>query len=148
MSRLRKILLPVDIGESSSPALDAARSLAAAEGASILLFHVVPTDELHLLRREYRVEESGGADESTARRAAEQDLHRTAKTLRESGIRADVLVVSGKPSERIVELARDEAVDLVVLAKRRGGSRLREWVLGSTTYQVVRRLERNVLVVR
>jgi len=60
----RKILCPVYFDETSPVALQYAQHFANQDDGTVYLFHAVPTDELHLLRKVYRPEEHGGAGES------------------------------------------------------------------------------------
>ena len=58
----RNILCPIYLDDTSPQVLSHARHFAHLGGGTIYLLHVVPTDELHLLRKEYRPDEWGGAD--------------------------------------------------------------------------------------
>ena len=76
---LRNLLVPIYLDESSSATIDYAAHLARSHGARIHLVHVVPTNEIHLLRSVYRPGENGGANEAyadlIARRALKSIAH-------------------------------------------------------------------------
>ncbi len=54
--------------------------------------------------------------------------------------------VSGHPSRRIVDFAKNEEVDCIVLASHRPG--LKDYFIGSTAARVVRHAECSVIVLR
>jgi nucleotide-binding universal stress UspA family protein len=145
--RFTRILSPVDIDELSSRAVERARAIARSQGATLVLLHAVPTREAQLLRPEYRPDESGGADLQAAERIAAARLQEAAAAWRAEGLSCEVRIVTGPPARAILEAAERERVDLIVLSDRRDRSRIREWLLGSTTYEVVRRASTHVLII-
>ena len=63
------------------------------------------------------------------------------------GIQALNLVVKGKPAATILEKARDEHCDLIVVGAY-GHSRIREMILGSTTAHIITKSKVPVMLVR
>ena len=63
------------------------------------------------------------------------------------GLQALNLVVKGKPSTAILENARDERCDLIVVGAY-GHSRIREMIVGSTTAQIITKSTVPVMLVR
>ena len=63
------------------------------------------------------------------------------------GIQALNLVVKGKPAASILEKARDERCDLIVVGAY-GHSRIREMIVGSTTAQIITKSKAPVMLVR
>ena len=63
-----------------------------------------------------------------------------------SGQDLEVRISSGNPYKAILEVAKEEGADLIVLASHRPG--LQDYFLGSTAAKVVRHAECSVLVRR
>ncbi len=63
------------------------------------------------------------------------------------GVNALNLVVTGKPATAILENARDERCDLIVVGAY-GHSRIREMIVGSTTAQIITKSKVPVMLVR
>jgi nucleotide-binding universal stress UspA family protein len=133
----RKILSPVYFDETSSAALEYARHFAQQAEGTVYLLHVVPTDEIHLLRQVYRPEKGGGADTVWAEKVAHEKLHALAQEhLKET--RYEILTrTSGDPVTGILEAAKDLGAELVVMATH-GRSGLAHFLLGSIAEKVVR----------
>lgn len=127
--RFRKILACIDVGETSSAALDRAEELAREHGGTVIVLHVVAPNE-------------------TEPSKAREKLEALVEGRSANGVTWEVRTVGGKPPEAIIEEAGREGVDLIVLSKKGPSSRVREWLLGSTSYQVVRRAPHHVLIVR
>jgi len=59
------------------------------------------------------------------------------KELNYAGIATKVLVRRGNPAREIVDAAKDQGCDLIVISTR-GGSKVKRWVIGGVTEQVMR----------
>ncbi len=137
----------MDFDENSLAALDLAVEFATSDGTSIIyLVHVVPPDEIHLLRSVYRPEEGGGANEEWAQRVAVEKLEEISR-VRLGGIRHEVLVRVGHPAETVLDLEKELGVELVVMATH-GRTGISHFVLGSVAEKVVRESSCPVLTVR
>jgi len=121
---LKKILLTLDGSENAEKALPWAKQFAGREHAQVVLLRVVA-----------RTPDRGtwGQDREEAR----DYLLRMEKELNYSGIATKVLVRRGDPAREIVDAARDQGCDLIVISTR-GGSRVKRWVMGGVTEQVMR----------
>ncbi len=90
-----------------------------------------------------------GAQESLQR--AENSLAAAARTLRRTGVPADLHVVGARPQESIPEAIRRESdrmkADLVVIGSE-GRDTLREWVVGGVALRLIYLATRPVTVVR
>src|SRR5215510_1874286 len=94
----RKILSPVYFDETSPAALEYARHFARWNDGTVYLLHVVPSDELHLLRKVYRPQEGGGADASWAEKVAREQLQTIAQE-HLAGVRHEIVThLSGDPA--------------------------------------------------
>jgi nucleotide-binding universal stress UspA family protein len=126
------VLIPTDF---SKPANDVVTSLKTLEGMhDVILLHVVS-------RVETREEIDKGVTDASERLAALQ------KDLAAAGISAIPRVRVGDPTEMILSVAEDEDVSLIAM-NAHGTDWLRNLVLGSTTFTVVRRSKKPVLIIR
>jgi nucleotide-binding universal stress UspA family protein len=138
--RLKHILLPTDFGESSASAESLAVDLASTFGAKLTLLHVwsVPTPG-------YAEALSWPIDgiEAPARDA----LERAHANLKQKHPETDAILTAGIAWDRIIELAKERGVDMMVIGThgRRG---LPRFMLGSVAEKVVRLSPVPVLTVR
>ena len=144
---IRNILVPTDFSEGSAAALEHARELAAAFGASLHLMHVVQNPfatgaymEMYApLGPEYfeRLEADARARLEDCLSAQDKDRYRAVLATR-----------SGVPAEQILERLREKpAIDLVVMATHgRGG--VPRLVMGSVAERVLRAAPCPVMTVR
>ncbi len=140
MTAFRRICCPVDFSEGSRAALELAAGLARREGAGLTILHVTrmrwPGDQGAILP-------GPGRGEAEAESLASW----TAEAERLRGGPVSSVVLTAPVAEAITGFARDDGVDLLVLAShgRRGIERV---VLGSVAEAVVRTAPCPVLVVR
>jgi nucleotide-binding universal stress UspA family protein len=126
------VLVPTDF---SRPGDDVIAVLKSLEGMKkVALLHVVSRAESKAEIRE------GVADAKTRLTALQQDLAA-------DGIMATPRVRIGDPTEMILSVAEEEDVSLIAM-NAHGTDRLRSLILGSTTFTVVRRAKKPVLIVR
>jgi nucleotide-binding universal stress UspA family protein len=121
------VLLAADLGASSAHAADEAIELAARQHAVLLILTVVPPTAVPRLRRR------GGASVERERRdrAAREIVARAAAR----GVTATSVVWYGEPAEAILEAARTQRADIVVLGSRKRTNLGR--LLGSVSAHVV-----------
>ncbi|HKA55967.1 MAG TPA: universal stress protein [Candidatus Binatia bacterium] len=133
----RKILSPVYFDETSPVALEYARHFARQNDGTVYLLHVVPSDELHLLRKVYRPEEGGGADTSWAQKVAREKLQTMAQE-HLPGVRCEIIThLSSGPAVGILEVENALGADLVVITTH-GRTGIAHLILGSIAEKVVR----------
>jgi nucleotide-binding universal stress UspA family protein len=89
----------------------------------------------------------GDQVEGMLRREVQQLVSRVAGTLRKAGFSATEKVMAGHPGAKLVELARRERTDLVVVGSRSGRS-AHEYFMGSVADTVVKHAPCSVLVQR
>ena len=140
---VKKILVPTDGSEHSMRAADYAISVAKLVGAQIVSLFVV--DEVVLEQLE----------KVTEREAAERELKSDGKhyvkyvsnLAGKEGVRSTSLIAEGRPFERIVHLAKDLEVNLIVMGTygRRGADRI---LIGSVAERVIEYSPCPVLVVK
>jgi universal stress protein A len=140
--KLRHILVPTDFSECSRKALSYALSFAKQFGAEILLLHVVesvPAVAQNTLLQSTMM--TAALHEESEKRLGGWQLEAM------SDAPVNTMTCDGLPWQRIVEVAREKNVDLIV-AGTGGRSGLARVLLGSTAERVVRHAPCPVLVVR
>ena len=144
--RFQKILVPTDFSDASRTALPHARDLAKASNGEVLLVHVMELPQYPTLF-EGTALVVPPMDENL-RRQLESQLDDFAKAeFTDQGIPARTLLREGPPTQMLLDLAKDEGCDLIVVATH-GYTGLKHMLLGSTTEQLVRHAECPVLTVR
>jgi nucleotide-binding universal stress UspA family protein len=138
---IRRILLATDLSAASEGAAVQALELAHDLGAELLIVSVIDAGSLHLPgnRSGLRVDQVRIGREATA-----QDLVSRGRAM---GVRVNFLIWEGDAGESIVEAARSEEADLVVVGSHGRGS-VGRFFLGSVSDYVVRHAASPVLVVR
>jgi nucleotide-binding universal stress UspA family protein len=140
------ILVPLDVGESCEAIVARAVDWARFTRARLLFLHVLP--QVNAYATPVFVDQRTYDDYyARARESATQKLERLATLAQAAGIEAAVRVRIGFAAEEILEAAREEGADLIVLGThgRRGLAHL---VLGSTAEKVVRLAPSSVFVVK
>jgi len=152
MTKLKKILAPIDLSRNSRAGLRFAAELAAENGGELIVLHVaneyqiweIPDELGFLSDKAYRWEadkvlKEAALDLNAFLAKHGDELRRVPKGKKR--------VVLGAVVEKIVDIAADEEADLIVMSPRAGGS-LRRFFLGSVTDRVTRRAPCPVLSVR
>jgi nucleotide-binding universal stress UspA family protein len=85
--------------------------------------------------------------EEDRRKQARGILAKTSQPLREKGISVRTIVLEGHPAEAILNYAREQGQDLIVMGSR-GLTGTSEFLLGSVSNAVVHHAECAVLIVR
>ena len=140
MAIFHRILCPVDFSECSRHALDVAVELASSQGSAITVLHAIHpipyTDPLMAGAIVFRPEDIERID---------GDLRRFVSVYG-GRVPIETCVVQGSAVVAILEEARDEPVDLIVMGTHgRGG--FEAFMLGSVAERVVRRASCPVLTV-
>lgn len=137
---IRRILCPVDFQEAANETLKVASELAERFDAELLLVHVIspvpmpipppmggaPGSNYDIARYEKELEESYA-----------RELKQLAERLVDGDTRTRTVVRVGDAADEIVKLAKEEPVDLLVIATH-GRTGLKHFFLGSTAEKVVR----------
>jgi len=142
---VRRVLVPVDLSESSLKALDGALHVAEALGASVRVIHVFEdwpalafgAAEAWVLPATY--------DRDTLRSSAKAELERAMAEVDWRGVVHEVHCVDGSPVETI--LAAADGADLIAMGTH-GRTGLAAALLGGVTYAVLRRSHTPVLALR
>lgn len=135
MFQLKTVLFPVDFSDACKAASEEVAATAAHFGAKLLLFHVV-----HIQQVWYgdAVGYSAVVDMSEVMDSRRLALSEVLRDRDDLEIRR--VVACGDPAQAIVEYARKEAVDLVMMPSR-GCGPFRRFLLGSVTAKVLHDVE-------
>jgi nucleotide-binding universal stress UspA family protein len=144
MSRIEKILVPVDFSEHSAKALEMAVDLAKALGASIQLLHCYQIQPAGVSPYGIVLPESFDRD---LREAAGRQLAEWRDKVTTQGVGAEASLSSMFPSLAIAETASEVGADLIVMGTR-GLSGIKHVLLGSVAERTLRVAPCPVLTVK
>ena len=137
-----KILVPIDLEDSAlaAPALDVAKSLAAASAGQIRLVNVqslLPVTFMDYVPPDFDAAQKGAAEAALREMAAKLDLPaaRLTTTVRTGGIYPEIL-----------DEAADWGADLIVIGSHRPA--MSTYLIGSNAKTIVRHAKCSVFVVR
>jgi universal stress protein A len=151
MLQIRKILVPIDFSPCSSKATDYAVELAEALGAHLTLLHICSEPHLAPLPDAAlgmeAVYESWTKLLEMRRDSAIRSLAGALAGYADRGVEMTYAIRDGHPAETTLELARDDAFDLIVMGTH-GHTGLKHVFLGSVAERVVRLSNVPVLTVR
>ena len=142
---IKRILIPIDFSEHSKNALRYAIPFAKQFDAELLLVYVVePTI--------YPADLSFGqigipSLEPELRQRGKEELERLVEKQIAGQVRAKTTIRTGKPFIEIIETAKQEHIDLIIIATH-GHTGVEHILFGSTAEKVVRKAPCPVLVVR
>jgi nucleotide-binding universal stress UspA family protein len=140
-----KILVPTDFSECADFALSAACQLAQVSPSEIKLLHVAvtPSDLSGVASDESMTEDM----RKNLLKDIEILLEERSKYCHDSGVKIDTEYTHGKFIEEVLAIDEREDFDLVVMGSY-GKSGKRDWFIGSNTQKLVRKLDKNVLVIK
>jgi nucleotide-binding universal stress UspA family protein len=139
-SPVRKILLATDLSPTSGPATNEAFDVARRLGAHLLVVSVIDTSALRLPGGRF------GARVDQIRERRQASAQELVQRGRREGIRVTFLVWEGDPGDSILEAARAEDADMVILGSH-GRGPIGRLLLGSVSQHVVRHAHIPVVVV-
>lgn len=141
----QRILVPLDGSERARQAIPLAARIARASGGSLLFFSVLPPPvNLNWQAETGWMQAEGRAAE---RQEREAELARLAASADVQGIEVDTEVGEGLPAQAILEKARLDPADLIVLCSH-GRSGMLRWALGSVAQKVARYSTMPVVILR
>lgn len=145
MIRLRKVLFPTDFSENSLHALPYARALAETFQAKLFLLHVV--EPMRVLMDDLMAPASALQMEAEAEERGQARLGNLLDLPTKASLEIEERVIRGVPFAEIVRYAREQEIDLIVLATH-GLSGIAHLLIGSTAEKVVRKAPCAVLTVK
>lgn len=163
-----KILVPLDGSKLAQQALPYASQLATALGASLVLLGVAPSPpgrwggvfraaadfmvdkelpdtEEDLDKSRYPI--SKDSQMASVESEVKRKLMPAAEQLQKQGLSVQVAVTYGRPSDAILQFARDKKMDLIVMCTHGDGG-LTPYAYGGTADRVARRASVPVMLVR
>jgi len=146
MIDLQRILVPTDFSKSSENALRYAVAFVEKFGAQLSLLHVVQ-DMTWFIPEAILVAPAAIPPVEQFHTAALTALERVIKGLNLPGIKTKADVRQGVPFQTIIEFAREQNIDLIVMGTH-GHTGLAHMLMGSTAEKVVRKAPCPVLTVR
>lgn len=149
METIKRILAPTDLSELSQVGVRYALNLAKAVGAEVTVYHVVSSEELLWYGEKIKEKTAFGPPYSVLEKyqSALAQFLKTHFSELTSSVKVHAKVELGKPDENIVEEAKKEGVDLIVISTH-GRTGLSHMLLGSVTEKVVRHAPCPVLSIR
>jgi len=141
---IKKILFPTDLSKNNQAALEFASRLAAESGAVLYIMHADDMEEVAaiMFNDGYRYISSWEED---GRREAHRKLEQVLPTV--PNVRYQRCYLRGSAAGRIVSFAKEQSVDLIVMASH-GRTGLRRLLMGSTAENVLRQAPCPVLIVK
>lgn len=146
MSRMRRILHPTDFSRASGAAFARAVRMAKADGAQLLLLHVL-APPMPISGEGYVSPKVYEDLAVSARQDAEKRLRGLQVKARKAGARTATLIVEGVAHDRIIRAAKSKKADLIVMGTH-GRTGLVRFFLGSIASRVVAGASCPVLTVR
>ena len=139
----KKILAPLDGSEFSECSLEHVRTVATGcQVPEVILLRVVePVRETYELGEDWRRDVEGKAQAE-----AKDYLAKVADDLKKGGVAAETTVVSGQPAEVILDYAKQNQVELIIMSTH-GRSGVSRWAFGSVADRVLRHSAVPVLIV-
>jgi len=149
IQNVKKILAPIDFSEHSMNAMRSAMEMAKDVGAEVHLVHVIaPHHHFIPLPLATNVEQSRElAREAAMIEQAEEELARIKKDEFGDSKKVLTFAVVGHPVQKLVDYAKEQSIDLIVMATH-GRSGIEHTLIGGTTEKVVRNSPCSVLVIR
>lgn len=139
----QRILVPIDVTDHHPQALEMAVTLAASTGAEIIILSVA--DDRFPYPDIFSFQEPHESYYKMFRDRALEILNEAAGTAPE-GVKIRPVVSRGQPGKVIVEVAKEEGADVIIMTTH-GGHGLEHAILGSVTDRVLRLTTVPVLVV-
>lgn len=143
--RAKKILLAVDGSEGSAHAATIAFEIAEMTKSKLFIMHVVPSATVEQFSRIADTDFSGVLEKYEEKGKTLLEGYKSASS--EFNLDVETILEEGLPSERIVSLAKEKDVDLIVMGSR-GMTRGRRAGMGSATERVILASECTVVVAK
>jgi nucleotide-binding universal stress UspA family protein len=142
----RDILVPTDFSPGSRLALERAMRSLGPEGGTICVLHVL---DQHLIAQMQACFPDMDATELRSRLRREAETHCAAlvASLEYGQVTVEPMIIEGTPFLKIVQLARDLDVDMIVMTVHRGTLHVEQILFGSTAERVLRLAPCAVLIV-
>ena len=138
-----QILIPTDGSDEAEAAAQHGLDLAADLGADVCILYVIESQVSGLPSKSLKQAESMDEMEEYGKELT----GRVAEMAEEAGLTAETAIRKGKPYEKIIEFADENAIDAIVMGTR-GRSGIEDYLLGNVTEKVVRTANVPVVTIR
>jgi nucleotide-binding universal stress UspA family protein len=140
------MLVPTDFGPGSRLALERALRSLGPEGGTICVLHVL---DQHLIAHMQALVPDVGEPQLWARLRQQAEAHyaNLVAGLAPANVTVEPLIIDGIPFLKIVQLAHDFDVDMIVMTVHRGAPHVEQLLFGSTAERVLRLAPCPVLIV-
>ncbi len=142
----KKILYPTDFSVEASRALAFVKQLKDAGSEEVVLLHVIDRRGLSDLSRFATKDVAGILAEQEAK--AKKEMGEIEKELKEQGFKVKLRVERGDPFREMLRAEEEENVSVIVIGARGKADSLPKMLLGSVSYNLVRKASKPVLVVK
>lgn len=148
----KKVLYPTDFSDCATKALEYVKKLREAGAEEVVLVYVIDVREIEAMATGVTglgmtTAEYENELQKKIRDEAEKKLEAVKMELKSVGLQVSVKTPEGIPFKKILGIAEDEDVSLIVLGSH-GKSNIREMLLGSVSEKVIRGSKRPVLVIK
>ena len=142
---IQKILIPIDFSETSLLAIEHAAFTAQLFKAELVLLHVVEKywEKFSIITPELKVDVPNDFMESIEKKL--EDI--SANIRSNNGVKANCITTNGNIYTEIVNISKEQKVDLIVMGTH-GTAGIAEFFVGSNTYKVVTKSTSPVLSVQ
>ena len=150
---IKKILAAIDGSDHAWKALNLATDMAKLHQAELVILHVVPYQDIPEAMRQFAKAEHMPIEEERARYHYAKTLGDGLTQQAEAWVRSNGLTAvsaqtaEGKPADAILEIAKNEAADTIVLGSR-GVGYISGMLLGSVSHRVANLAEVTCVVVK
>jgi nucleotide-binding universal stress UspA family protein len=140
----QRILVPLDGSSLAEIALNEALALAELPGSTVVLLHVVPPIEDVISDGEtITIDQQFDFKEARAR----EYLRAVSQRPEWRKVKSEIVVETGKPAQLILDFARKNNIDRIVMATH-GRTGVSRWIYGSVAAKVLEAADRTVVLVR
>lgn len=146
MIQLNRILVPIDFSDNSTVALEYATALADLTGGRLFLLHVLQSPMGAGWAAEVYVQPPAEFFEQIERDSRDQ-LSRILTDAQKKQYHAEIACVTGSPFLEILQYAKQQAIDLIVMGTHGRGA-VSHILMGSVAERVVRKAPCAVLTIR
>lgn len=136
----KSVLVPVDvtIAEETQRILKAAKALCAPWGATLHVVTIVPDVGMAIVGSQF--------DKSFEEESRKNALAELARAIETAGVEAQQHVRSGTVYDRVIALANELDVDLIMVGAHR--PELKDYLLGTNAARLIRHSKKSVLLLR
>ena len=139
---LNHILVPLDSSTLAECVLPHVMAIASIMNARVTLLHVL--EHPHNGNGTPAVDP---VDWHLRKHKSERYLEQIAERLQDSGLSIEYSILEGSPAQSIIEYARNNHVDLIILSTH-GNSGLSGWNVSSVVYKILLRAYKSILLIR